>query len=154
MGSKKNAIWRVVVADRRSPRDGRFIEMIGHYNPQTHPSQIVIDEERLQHWLERGAEPSNTVKKLMRAKSSDAGATADGPQDEPPAAEADSPPSEADSPPADPEAGSADAGAGPDAEAGADAEADAGAETPDESAEPEAADEGADSSSESDAESG
>ena len=150
MGSKKNAIWRVVVADRRSPRDGRFIEMIGHYNPQTHPSQIVIDEERLQHWLKRGAEPSNTVKKLMRAKSSDAGA----PQEEPPAAEADSPPAEADSPPADPEAGSADAGAGSDAEAGADAEADAGAETPDEGAEPEAADEGADTSSESDAESG
>ena len=70
MGSKKNAIWRVVVADRRSPRDGRFIEMIGHYNPQTEPSQIVIDEERLQHWLERGAEPSNTVKKLMRAQAS------------------------------------------------------------------------------------
>ncbi len=70
MGSKKNAIWRVVVADRRSPRDGRFIEMIGHYNPQTEPSQIVIDEERLQHWLERGAEPSNTVKKLMRARAS------------------------------------------------------------------------------------
>ena len=70
MGSKKNAIWRVVVADRRSPRDGRFIEMIGHYNPQTEPSQIVIDEERLQHWLERGAEPSNTVKRLMRAQAS------------------------------------------------------------------------------------
>ena len=74
MGSKKNAIWRVVVADRRSPRDGRFIEMIGHYNPQTEPSQIAIDEERLQHWLERGAEPSNTVRKLMRAQASGAGA--------------------------------------------------------------------------------
>jgi small subunit ribosomal protein S16 len=80
VGSKKNAIWRVVVADRRSPRDGRFIEMIGHYNPQTEPSRIVIDEERLQHWLERGAEPSNTVKKLMRAQASGrAGAAADAP---------------------------------------------------------------------------
>ena len=77
MGGKKNAIWRVVVADRRSPRDGRFIEMIGHYNPQTHPSQIVIDEERLQHWLERGAEPTNTVKKLMRAQASGGAATAE-----------------------------------------------------------------------------
>src|SRR5918997_4939942 len=76
VGSKKNAIWRVVVADRRSPRDGRFIEMIGHYNPQTEPSQIVIDEKRLQHWLERGAEPSNTVKKLMRAQASGAAAAA------------------------------------------------------------------------------
>jgi small subunit ribosomal protein S16 len=57
----------VVVADQRSPRDGRFIETIGHYNPQTEPSTIVIDEERLQHWLGRGAQPSNTVKKLLKA---------------------------------------------------------------------------------------
>jgi small subunit ribosomal protein S16 len=76
VGSKKNAIWRVVVADRRSPRDGRFIEMIGHYNPQTEPSQIVIDKERLQHWLDRGAQPSNTVRKLMRAETSAAPAGA------------------------------------------------------------------------------
>lgn len=68
VGSKKNPIWRVVVADRRSPRDGRFIETIGHYNPQTQPSTIVIDHERLDHWLALGAEPTNTVKKLMRAK--------------------------------------------------------------------------------------
>ena len=46
VGSKKNPIWRVVVSDQRSPRDGRFIETIGHYNPQTEPSTIVIDEER------------------------------------------------------------------------------------------------------------
>jgi small subunit ribosomal protein S16 len=68
VGSKKNPIWRVVVADRRSPRDGRFIETIGHYNPQTQPSTIVIDHERLEHWLALGAEPTNTVRKLMRAK--------------------------------------------------------------------------------------
>jgi small subunit ribosomal protein S16 len=68
VGSKKNPIWRVVVADRRSPRDGRFIEAIGHYNPQTKPSTIVLDHERLDHWLALGAEPTNTVKKLMRAK--------------------------------------------------------------------------------------
>ena len=67
VGSKKNPIWRVVVADGRSPRDGRSIETIGHYNPQTQPSRIEIDRERLQHWLDRGAQPSNTVKKLMRA---------------------------------------------------------------------------------------
>ena len=60
VGSKKNPIWRVVVADQRSPRDGRFIETIGHYNPQTEPSTIRIDEERLQHWLARGAQPSGT----------------------------------------------------------------------------------------------
>ena len=67
MGSKKNPIWRVVVADGRSPRDGRFIETVGHYNPQTQPSTIVLDHERLNHWIERGAQPSGTVKKLMRS---------------------------------------------------------------------------------------
>jgi small subunit ribosomal protein S16 len=69
VGSKKNPIWRVVVADGRSPRDGRSIETIGHYNPQTQPSRIEIDRDRLQHWLDRGAQPSNTVKKLMRAEN-------------------------------------------------------------------------------------
>ena len=68
VGSKKNPIWRVVVADQRSPRDGRSIETIGHYNPQTQPSTVVLDRERLDHWLERGAVPSNTVKKLMRVQ--------------------------------------------------------------------------------------
>ena len=67
VGSKKNPIWRVVVADQRSPRDGRFIETIGHYNPQTNPSTIVIDEERFQHWVSRGAQPSNQVKQLVKA---------------------------------------------------------------------------------------
>jgi small subunit ribosomal protein S16 len=67
VGSKKNPLWRLVVADQRSPRDGRFIETIGHYNPQTDPSTIVIDDERLRHWLSRGAEPTNTVKHLIRA---------------------------------------------------------------------------------------
>jgi small subunit ribosomal protein S16 len=67
VGSKKNPIWRVVVADQRSPRDGRFIETIGHYNPQTEPSTIVIDEERFQHWVSRGAQPSNQVKQLVKA---------------------------------------------------------------------------------------
>ncbi len=55
------------MADGRSPRDGRFIETVGHYNPQTQPSTIVLDRERLDHWIERGAQPSPTVKKLMRA---------------------------------------------------------------------------------------
>ena len=67
VGSNKNPIWRVVVADQRSPRDGRFIETIGHYNPQTNPSTIVIDEERFKHWVSRGAQPSNTVKQLVKA---------------------------------------------------------------------------------------
>jgi small subunit ribosomal protein S16 len=69
VGSKKNPIWRVVVTDQRSPRDGRFIETIGHYNPQTEPSTIAIDHERLEHWISRGARPTNTVRKLMRARA-------------------------------------------------------------------------------------
>ncbi len=68
VGSKKNPIWRIVVADRRSPRDGRTIETVGHYNPQTEPSVIELDEERVRHWLERGAQPSRTVATLLRAK--------------------------------------------------------------------------------------
>ena len=76
VGSKKNPIWRVVVADQRSPRDGRFIETIGHYNPQTEPSTIRIDEERLQHWLARGAQPSGSVKQLVKAYSKSGGAAA------------------------------------------------------------------------------
>jgi small subunit ribosomal protein S16 len=69
VGSKKNPIWRVVVSDQRSPRDGRFIETIGHYNPQTDPSTIVIDTERFEHWVGRGAQPTNTVKQLVRAQA-------------------------------------------------------------------------------------
>jgi small subunit ribosomal protein S16 len=67
VGNKKNPIWRVVVSDQRSPRDGRFIETIGHYNPQTEPSTIVLDQERFQHWVSRGAQPTNTVKQLVKA---------------------------------------------------------------------------------------
>ena len=78
VGSKKNPIWRIVVADQRSPRDGRFIEMIGHYNPQTNPSEIVIDEDRLQHWLARGAQPTNTVKNLIKASGKQAAAAPSG----------------------------------------------------------------------------
>src|SRR3954467_2828407 len=68
VGSKKNPIWRIVVADKRSPRDGRTIETIGQYNPQTEPSTINIDEERAMHWLEHGAQPSETVATLLRTK--------------------------------------------------------------------------------------
>jgi small subunit ribosomal protein S16 len=68
VGSSKTPIWRVVVADRRSPRDGRTIETIGQYNPQLEPSLIVIDEERAKHWLESGARPTRTVATLLRTK--------------------------------------------------------------------------------------
>lgn len=71
-GSKKNPIWRVVVADSRSPRDGRTIETIGSYNPQTEPSQITIDTDRAQHWIDNGAQPSKTVAKLLRTEGVEA----------------------------------------------------------------------------------
>ncbi len=57
--------YRVVVADSRSPRDGRFIEVIGHYNPLTQPPTMKIDREKASAWISKGAQPSNTVKKLI-----------------------------------------------------------------------------------------
>ena len=74
VGSCKNSIWRVVVADQRSPRDGRVIETVGRYNPQREPSEIVLDHDRLEHWLARGAQPTGTVRKLMRAAAAGGGA--------------------------------------------------------------------------------
>ena len=68
IGARKNPIWRVVVADQRSQRDGRVIETVGHYNAQTNPSTITLDAERIQHWLAEGAQPSQTVRKLLRTQ--------------------------------------------------------------------------------------
>ncbi len=65
MGSNRKPAYRVVVADRRSPRDGRFIEIIGHYNPLTKPPTVVIDRVKAEDWIKKGAQPSNTVKRLM-----------------------------------------------------------------------------------------
>jgi small subunit ribosomal protein S16 len=65
LGAKKRPYYRVVVADQRSPRDGRFIENIGKYHPMEDPSLIEIDEERALYWLGVGAQPSNTVRVLM-----------------------------------------------------------------------------------------
>jgi small subunit ribosomal protein S16 len=69
VGSKKNPIYRVVVADSRSPRDGRFIEIVGRYNPQTEPSTIDLDEAKIKEWLEKGAQPSEAVSRLLKAKN-------------------------------------------------------------------------------------
>ena len=66
IGSKKNPIYRVVVADSRSPRDGRFIEIIGRYNPQTNPSTVELDETKVKEWLAKGAQPSDPVAKLIK----------------------------------------------------------------------------------------
>ncbi len=69
IGSKKNPIYRVVVADSRSPRDGKFLEIVGRYNPQTEPSTIEFDEEKVRKWLGQGARPSGTVARLLKAKN-------------------------------------------------------------------------------------
>jgi len=68
VGSKKNPIYRVVVADSRSPRDGKFIDIVGRYNPQTNPSLIELDEDKVRDWLGRGAKPSDAVGRLLKAK--------------------------------------------------------------------------------------
>jgi len=68
VGSKKNPIYRVVVADSRSPRDGRFIEIVGRYNPQTQPSTIQLDEDKIKDWISKGAQPSDSVKRLMKSQ--------------------------------------------------------------------------------------
>ena len=64
-GRKKQAHYRVVVADSAAPRDGRFIETLGYYKPLSHPARLVLDLERVDHWLERGAQPSGTMKSLI-----------------------------------------------------------------------------------------
>jgi small subunit ribosomal protein S16 len=69
VGSKKNPIYRVVAADSRSPRDGKFIEIVGRYNPQTDPSTIEFDEEKVREWLGKGAQPTDSVARLLKAKN-------------------------------------------------------------------------------------
>ncbi|HEU5085547.1 MAG TPA: 30S ribosomal protein S16 [Acidimicrobiales bacterium] len=65
MGKKKQPTYRIVAADSRSPRDGRFIEIIGHYDARRDPSVIKVDNERAVHWLKNGAQPTETVQKLL-----------------------------------------------------------------------------------------
>jgi small subunit ribosomal protein S16 len=69
VGSKKNPIYRVVVADARSPRDGKFIEIVGRYNPQTEPSIIELDEQKVRDWLGKGVQPTDSVRKLLKIKN-------------------------------------------------------------------------------------
>ena len=66
MGAKKEPRYRVVVADSRFPRDGRFIEEIGYYNPVSNPSEINIDKEKAIKWMQNGAQPTETVRSLMK----------------------------------------------------------------------------------------
>lgn len=66
MGMKKKPFYRVVVADERTPRDGRFIEEIGTYDPMTNPAQIKIDAEKAANWMKNGAQPTDTVRVLLK----------------------------------------------------------------------------------------
>ncbi len=69
MGQKKAPFYRIVVADSRYPRDGRFIEQIGHYNPMTDPAEVVIDAEKATKWIKNGAQPTDTVRALLKKQN-------------------------------------------------------------------------------------
>jgi small subunit ribosomal protein S16 len=68
IGAKKQPTYRFVVADAHAPRDGRFIEILGHYNPRTEPRTVVVDEVKAREWLAKGAQPSDTVRRLFAEK--------------------------------------------------------------------------------------
>lgn len=73
-GAKKRPFYRVVAADQQAPRDGRFIEQLGYYNPMVDPSEIKLDLERIDYWMGQGAQPTDTVKMLIkRARGGDDG---------------------------------------------------------------------------------
>jgi small subunit ribosomal protein S16 len=124
MGKRKQPYFRVVVADSRSPRDGRFIENIGKYHPRAHPSVIDIDQERALHWLKNGAQPSDPVRVLFEktgiwsaftgqpvpARSSGPSDSAS-PADEPGSAEPSGPPMEGEASPEEEALGSSEGGA-------------------------------------------
>jgi small subunit ribosomal protein S16 len=69
MGAKKSPFYRIVVADSRFPRDGRFIEEIGYYDPTKEPSEVKIDADKAKHWMSNGAQPTDTVKALMKREN-------------------------------------------------------------------------------------
>lgn len=66
MGARNNPFYRVVVADSRSPRDGRFIEELGYYDPKSDPAVIKIDKEKAEEWIKKGAQPTDTIKRLLK----------------------------------------------------------------------------------------
>jgi small subunit ribosomal protein S16 len=65
-GAKKQPVYRVVVTDKEAKRDGRFVEIVGHYNPCREPAELKLDRERIDYWIARGAQPSETVRSLLR----------------------------------------------------------------------------------------
>ena len=66
MGAKKKPFYRVIVVEKRSKRDGKFVEILGHYNPLSHPAQIVLNHDRVNYWIRCGAQPTDTVRSLIR----------------------------------------------------------------------------------------
>jgi small subunit ribosomal protein S16 len=68
LGAKKRPFYRVIVAEKRSKRDGRFVEMLGYYDPCRNPADIKLDRKRLDYWIQRGAQPTQTVRSLMKNK--------------------------------------------------------------------------------------
>ena len=77
-GSKNQPSYRIVVADSRKPRDGRFVEYLGHYNPRLDPPEMVMDIEKAQKWISQGAQPSDAVKRIIEKVSIDGGDSEDG----------------------------------------------------------------------------
>jgi small subunit ribosomal protein S16 len=77
-GAKKSPFYRIVVADSRKPRDGAFVEILGHYNPLTTPESVVIDHDRLAYWVGLGARPSDTVRTLIKRHPKPAEVAAEG----------------------------------------------------------------------------
>ena len=71
MGARHQPKYRIVVADSRSPRDGRSIETLGHYNPLTDPATVVVDQDRVRHWVEHGAQPTEAVQRVLKSKGID-----------------------------------------------------------------------------------
>jgi small subunit ribosomal protein S16 len=71
IGAKKQPSYRVVAADREAPRDGRYLEILGHYNPRTEPATITLQEDRIFHWLSNGAQPSESVERLFKQMGTD-----------------------------------------------------------------------------------
>jgi small subunit ribosomal protein S16 len=68
-GAKKQSSYRIVVIDRESPRDGRFIEIVGHYNPRRQPAELVVKRDRVDYWIKRGAQPSETVRSFLKSRT-------------------------------------------------------------------------------------
>ncbi len=68
VGAKKRPSYRIVVADSRSPRDGSFVDQVGHYDPMTDPPTIVLDDGKVQDWLRKGAQPSEPVERILRSR--------------------------------------------------------------------------------------